>query len=184
MTFATHLSARWLRRFHGIRSRFSAWSLGINRDQRSAVLTQLTAVAEALQREVADRERAIGSVRDDATAMFAVEELAPVRLAAVREHLREQSLDDLWHFERFLDGLEGEMCDGIRAASSADDLAEAVLCAVQDLHAYVLAYGVVDDGYAAAEEASLVKRGTEAGSAATTSTVTDRGPRRTYRIPA
>jgi hypothetical protein len=124
-------------------------------DLRRAILEAFDAEVETERffKTVASSARAREHALTSTTPMlsFALDVLLPVRKRGTERYLRRDAVDRET-LERFVEFSERVAVRAIDAAGSPDDLADAVIAVLDDLHSYLLAHNLVDDEYLAAEQ--------------------------------
>ena len=105
------------------------------------------------------RQHVLGTPKSSMLS-FALDNLLPLRVRSARRYLRRDRVaaDRFGAFLRFSSASAAEAVGG---AASVEDIASAVIAALDDFHAYILANDLVAQGYVAAEHAiadSLVAR--------------------------
>ncbi len=92
-------------------------------------------------------------------ARFAVTDLLPNRVFAASLFIAPITEADAEHIDDFLATIELGAIGQIAAANDADDVADAVIRAAEDLHSYLLGHDIVDDRYRHLTAGSLFRQG-------------------------
>src|SRR5437764_935698 len=119
-------------------------------------IVELGRFRASLLTAVRARQHTLGSGVTSERLRFAADTLARVRVRGAQLHLKRSMVVGTV-FGEFLRCSSGIAVEAIALAETADDLADALLDALDSLHTYLLTHELVDDGYQEAE-AALVKR--------------------------
>jgi hypothetical protein len=116
-------------------------------------LFELGRFQESLRSSAHARLRALGEEASD-DLRFANDELLRIRIHGAQRHLKRSLVAGtvLADFLRYAEELATEAID---AAETADEIAEALVGALDSLHAYLLTHDLVEPGYREAEEAHV-----------------------------
>ena len=112
-------------------------------DHVESFITQVTALGRDRAAEVGFDDRVI----------FALDLMAPLRLSGVRRHLLRSNVD-VETLQTFLSLVIEMSAEAIHGASTPEELADAVMVALDELHSYLLAHRLVAKGYLEAERAA------------------------------
>jgi hypothetical protein len=127
-------------------------ALALAREHHVRAQSEIDDFGRALFVLARDREQNIRWEGEDLLS-FAIDALLPSRVGTTSLHLRAVNADEAQALAEFLQASRALSSETIAEAGSAEDLGEALISALDDLHAYVLTHGLVDDGYLRSEVA-------------------------------
>lgn len=116
-------------------------------DGRAEVRDRLDAFRKHISTIDGEAAKRITELREHDLAHFAVDDLLPSRIMAARKFLAPITAADARHLDQYLDSVESSTRGEVAATDTADDVADAVVRAVEDLHNYLLGHDIVDRRY-------------------------------------